>query len=81
MERYNRYTRMNGKPNFYHFRVIKARYSSKCKCDADILSGSNVAWAKGSPAICMECYRVWEIQVREEQTVCDHYSEMMGGSW
>ena len=81
MRRYNRYTRMNGQPNFFHFRVITARFDSTCKCGANVVAGSSVAWAKNRPAICMQCYREWEFQVQREEAICNYNEQLMGGAW
>lgn len=81
MKRYNRYTRTFGQPNFHHYRVITARFSSNCKCGANILSGDLCSWARGGQALCMGCYRNWEGQVSDEKEMCDRYNSMMEGGF
>lgn len=81
MRKYNRYTRMNGKPNFYRFRVCKARFNSDCQCGKQIVAGSNIAWAKNWPAICMECFCAWEFDVLQENAVEHYNQQLMGGGW
>lgn len=81
MRKHNRYTRSYGQPNFYRFRVITARFSSNCKCGANIQKGNACAYASRFPAICMECYRAWEFEVQQEDAICNYNQQVMGGSW
>lgn len=64
--------------NYDDYRVITARYESKCKCGEVTKTGGQIAYAKGAPIKCMNCYNAWGDEVREEGDMCDRNMERMG---
>ena len=63
---------------FNDYRVITARYESKCKCGESTKAGDLIAYAKGAPVKCMNCYNAWADEVKQEGDLCDRNMERMG---